>query len=250
MQARRVSIPTRRSAVLACAARTSAWLQSPRAMASSDRSLSASASMLCASTSSAALTASSRYTSAPSRSPERMRAIAWQSWATGATMFAAASFCAASSASACISPTPRRHKTARRPAAHASVGRSKGCAASWYCQRSTMAAQRSASAGRPMSMATYAAHMAIMGCAAIPSRSSSHWYHRWRVVSRPCRWVGGARARTRLAAVSTSPAAMEYSSASSRRSLRRHQPAARRRSTGIRPGSRRSSSASSMSRNR
>lgn len=46
------------------------------------------------------------------------------------------------------------------------------------------------------------------------------------------------------------PAAMEYSSASSGRSLRWHQPASRRRSSRTRPGSTRSGSARSMSRNR
>jgi hypothetical protein len=45
----------------------------------------------------------------------------WQSAAAGATKFAVANFCAASSASARICSIPRRHKMARTTAAHPSV---------------------------------------------------------------------------------------------------------------------------------
>ena len=230
--------------------RISARLQSPFAIASSDRSHSASACTSCAPTSSAMRTASSRSASLPSWSSDRMRARAWQSRATGVMVFAAVNFRTASSASVRICSTPRRHMTARSTPAQASVTGSAGRDESPYCQLSTMSAHRSASAGRPVSAASTAAQTAMSGYLAIPSRSSSHRNHRWSVTNRPCRSVGTHRLCARRAAASTSPAAMAYSSASSGRPLASHQAAARRRRTGSRPGSSRSSSASSMSRNR
>ena len=145
--------------------------------------------------------------------------------------------------------TPRRHRKARRTAAHASVAGSPGRAGSPYCQRSTTSAHRSASTGRPINAQKSAASTATIGCPSIPPRPSSHRSHRWTVATRPCRWVGTTSAATKPATALTSPAAMEYSSASSGQPFRRYQPAARRRRTAIRSGASRSSSARSMSRN-
>ena len=105
-----------------------------------------------------------------------------------------------------------------------------------YCQRSTTSAQRSASAGLPVIKETDAACTASIGCPSIPPWSSSQPNHRCRVAVRLRRSAGSQSFCARRAASSTSPAAMEYSSASSSMPLRTYQPAARRRSTGIRLG--------------
>ena len=72
----------------------------------------------------------------------------------GVMMLSAANLRTASSASARICLTPRRHNMARSRAAHASAEGSSGRAASPYCQRSTVSAHRSASTGRAVSADT------------------------------------------------------------------------------------------------
>ena len=135
------------------------------------------------------LTASFRDASPPSRSPQRTRAIPCRNAGAGVTMLCDANLRMASSASASICLTPRRHKKARITAAHASAEGSPGRAGSPYCQRSAASAHRSASAGRPVNAEKSEASTATIGCPSVPPRSSSHRSHR-RTVGDPALPVG------------------------------------------------------------
>ena len=84
------------------------------------------------------------------------------------------------------------------------------------CERSTASAHRSASTVVPLAPRRARPHR-HQRVRVIPPLSSSHRNHLYRVVNRPCRWVTTASLPTRPATVSTSPAAIEYSRASSGR---------------------------------
>ena len=201
-------------------------------------------------TSPATLTAFTRYASAPSGSPDNMRAIPWHRAAVGVTMFAAASLRAASSASARICPGPWRHKMARTTAAQASAEGSSGRAVSRTASGCwTISAHRSASAGRPFPRRV-----------ARPTRRRPSGAPRCRPAHRATGttaegWRTGPAGRQPLTLHEAGhrvdvPGGDGVFQRFLGQLIRQHQPTARRRRTGTRSASRRSSSASSISRNR